>query len=300
MKQAEIRQFLGLPRNASPEEIERRCNALLEWLGSESVPEGVRPWAAARRALIQEIAEGLGITEGEATDEEEDDDAEEPVAPAARPRAFARRRRRPLLRRLLESPLSLAALGVFVGMIVLGGLWWRGIIFSKEETVNPPSSEQESFDPQQYLAAQQQRIRELESTLAANPKDTAALFEIAETYIVGESWENAILWFTKLLEVDPSNSPDSIHARIDIGTANMSLKKYAEAEAAFTQVLAIDPANAQTHYNMGFLMAFRSDAPNLAGAVKHWQEVIRVAPGTELAQIAQVHLDQMQQPKGTP
>ena len=147
---------------------------------------------------------------------------------------------------------------------------------------------QEATDMQQYLASQQQRIAELEQLVAANPHDVASIEELGETYMVGQDWQRALLWFNRLLDIDP----DSIHALTDAGTANMNLGYFDEAETAFLRVLEMAPDNVQAHYNTGFLFAFRTDAPDLIRAISHWEEVVRIDPSSTLAEIAQVHLDQ--------
>ena len=128
----------------------------------------------------------------------------------------------------------------------------------------------------------------MKKTVAANPTDADALFEVGETYITGNDWSNSIIWFEKYIALEP----DDLHVLTDLGTAHMNLGQSAQAEGYFNQVLAKNPDDTQAYFNMGFLMAFRTDAPDLNKAVESWKEVIRLAPSSDLAQVAQIHIDQ--------
>lgn len=277
--------FLGLPRSASRDEVARRCEELLNWLESDAIPDELRPWTSSQRALVEDLYESLEPEEEDAGDEVEE------VALRLRGGPRSGRKVTAFLSSVAGKPLVLGLLGMAVGAALLTGiLWWRGVSFGGGKEDVGASAAQDASSPARYLASQQERIAELERAVATNPHDTGALFELGETYMVGQSWEQAILWFERLLAVDP----DNLHARTDVGTANMNLGRYSEAEAAFTQVLEAAPDDVQAHYNMGFLSAFRSDAPDLAAAVKHWEEVVRLAPDSPLAEVAQIHLDQFQ------
>ncbi|MDO8751679.1 MAG: tetratricopeptide repeat protein [Dehalococcoidia bacterium] len=278
-KKVELHGFLGLPQNATPEETEAHCEALMDWLASGAVPKELQPWASNQRAVVQEIYDSIEVSE-----EGTPDEVPAAVIVVSGKRARPKKARRSPLRRVLMGPVGLVTASILVGLVVVGALWWQGIIFGGAGEAQP--SAEETFDPVQYLQSKQGRIQELERVVAANPKDAAALFELGETYITGAAYEQSINWFTKLLAVEPTN----IHARLDIGTSNMELGRYKEAEATYAQVIQLEPDNVQAHFNAGFLFAFRSDSPDLSIAVKHWQEVVRLAPGTDLASVAQAHI----------
>ncbi len=274
-------QFLGLPRNASPDEVERRYSALLDWLQSERIPQNLRPWAEAQQDLIQEVYETLESA-GEDTEKRSE------VAIAATVRS-----KRSFLQSLAR-PWVLAPAGVVVGLAILGGLWWTGVIPGKEKTpAASTSDQQESFDPQTFLAAHESQLAAWEKAVADNPKDVEALFNLGETNIVGEQWEKSIYWFKKLLEADPEGEYAQ-HARLDIGVAYMNMNKVDEAQASISEVLILDPNSAQAHYDMGFLLAYVRTPVDLPGAIAHLNEVIRLAPNTDLATAASQHLAQLQ------
>lgn len=276
---AEIqRHILGLPGDATADEMKARADALLDWLGSRSVPDSLRPWADAQRDLIREISESLG----------------DPVAqtPASRPHAASgpgtargrRGRGLPSLRTILRSPVTPITLAVVVAVAIVGWVLWG----SPASDAGPAASPGQPAGPAQILEAQRARLTELEVAVALDPSDRAALFELGETHFQAEDWEGAISWFSKLLEVDPTD----LHALTDVGTASMNLGRYLDAEEGFLKVLELDPEDAQAHYNVGFLYGFTADEPDVDRAVYHWGEVLRLAPDTEIGENAQVHIDQ--------
>lgn len=282
-KRTDLRHFLGLEENTSPDEVGKRCEALLDWLDSTSVPQELRSWASAQRELLQDFYEGLTLDEELIGDESGVEDAALTVEESRRAGWSVTG----LFSWLRENPIALGLLGMAIGAALMSGIFWGVASGGSGEDLNDVTT-QEATDMQQYLASQQQRIAELEQLVAANPHDVASIEELGETYMVGQDWQRALLWFNRLLDIDP----DSIHALTDAGTANMNLGYFDEAETAFLRVLEMAPDNVQAHYNTGFLFAFRTDAPDLIRAISHWEEVVRIDPSSTLAEIAQVHLDQ--------
>ena len=88
------------------------------------------------------------------------------------------------------------------------------------------------------------------------------------------------------MAIDPNN----VHARTDIGTSNFNLGNTEEAKAAWLAALDLAPEDVQLHYNMGFLYA-NAEPRDLDAAKKEWQLVMDLAPGSDLANIVQVHLE---------
>jgi Flp pilus assembly protein TadD len=129
-------------------------------------------------------------------------------------------------------------------------------------------------------------IAQLLVEASQNPDDAEVLFDLGETYFQAGQWQPAIDWFGKLLEIDPSN----LHAYTDVGTSHFNLGQYEEAKAAWLDALEIDPDDVQAHYNLGFLYA-NAEPLDLVAARQEWQTTVDLAPDSELASIAQAHLD---------
>lgn len=276
-KKLDFYRYLGLPGDAATEAVERRCQELLRWLEQGNIPEELRPWAQEQAALVEDFWHSFS------TQQTVEPDRGELALEAAPPAGVEVSG----LKRWLKGPVPFVLLGVLVGLVILAGVVWRSGAGQPAAQVTPAAEEVTS--PAQFLAAHQIRIQDLEAVVAKDPANKEALFELGETYMMGEDWEKAILWFTKLVVVEPDNA----HAFTDIGIANMSRGRFTEADAAFSQAVALAPEDPRLHFSMGFLYAFATP-PNPGEAVKHWQEVVRLVPGTDLAQAAQTHLEQLQ------
>lgn len=280
-------RFLGLSGDSSRSEVVKHCAALLRWLDTTDIPQQIRGWSAAQRDILREVSERTSA-QLEEQDEEAIRGGDDTVVVADRAK------RTGVLAStaswLGRNTLVLGMVGMLIGAGLLAGVFWGAGIIPPKGGGQQDTSLEGATDAQQYLAAQAQRIAELQSAIAHNSQDVAALEELGEIYMVGQSWEEALSWFGRLLEIEP----DNVHALLDTGTSLMNLGYFANAEKVFSRVLTLDPENVQAHYNTGFLFAFRTDAPDLTRAVQHWKEVVRLDPESVLAQVAQIHLDQFQ------
>ncbi|HEU4759864.1 MAG TPA: tetratricopeptide repeat protein [Dehalococcoidia bacterium] len=296
--------ILGLGEDASQDEIEARYQALSEHLASEAVPSSLREWAAVQATLLDEAYAVLADPDQRAALRSvRAAPAPAPVAEAAAasaPQAEAQPSRRdraasaaapaplepglrirlPLRpgtgRLLLGLVLGLAALGVF--LLLRSGLPGGG------GGGATPAADQSG----QIVPLDTARVAELMATIQQDPNNAEALFELGESFFLATEWQPAIDWFTRLVAIDPNN----VHARTDIGTANFNLGRSEEAKAAWAAALAIAPSDVQLHFNMGFLYA-NAEPRDLDGARKEWQTVLDLAPGSDLANTAQVHLDSL-------
>ena len=306
--------LLGISEDAGREELEARYQVLADYLTSPSIPPALREWANRQAALVDEAYAVLADPERRAAAREQQLPGETPhpesaalMPDADRPRAGrqpdaleARRTERrhagagrePAARpepagpgpfdRLLKLRPSLLALGVFLGLVVLGAILFTlyglpGQGGSEEK----PSAAQDSLIP-----LDNERVAELMAAVQQDPENPEVLFELGETFFQANEWQAAIDWFTRLLAVDPNNA----HANTDIGTAHFNLGRPEEAKAAWLAVLDIAPNDVQVHYNLGFLYA-NAEPQDLAAARREWQTVLELAPGSELAGTAQVHLN---------
>lgn len=270
-KKVDLYQWLGLPGSASPAEVDERCQGLLRWLRGKDIPQALRPWAEEHAALVEELYDSF------TSQQEAGETVEAPTVTLTEPRpGWGSRWRR--------GPVGFAVLGLLAGLIVLGGiLWGQGRLGGKQST-SPAAPTPDA----QVMAQVRQEISRLEAIVAKDPRNADALFQLGEIHVQSQQWEKTIYWFNRLLEVEPDNA----HAHTDIGIAQMELGRFTEARASLTKALEQAPTYAPAHYSLGFL--FASGTPqDLAAARDHWQKVVDMAPGSELAQVAQMHLDQM-------
>jgi len=62
------------------------------------------------------------------------------------------------------------------------------------------------------------------------------------------------------------------------------------AKANWEAVLKLDAENVEAHYDLGYLYLNQAP-PDIASMQREWNEVIRLAPGTDIANFVQQHFD---------
>ncbi|TAK36853.1 MAG: tetratricopeptide repeat protein [Chloroflexota bacterium] len=316
MSKDEFCSRLGLGDSPSQEEIEARYQEITAFLRSEAVPSSLRRWAEEQEAGIDEaytvltgpeesrprpaearpgkkrsdyiVVEDLPEEdEEEYFDELDEDEEEERRERQARQRRAAARRRSVSdddVESADESTrLKQVAVGVAIGLVVLVGFFaiQRGWIPGLGTSASPAATSQDGT-----VALDQNRVNQLKSQLSKNPDDQDALFELGEMYFQAGMWQENLDYFMKLVQLDPRNT----HALTDIGTSNFNLGQYEVAKTYWKKVLEIDPNDVQSHFNMGFLYA-NVPPQDLSAAVKEWELVAKLAPGSDIAQTAQAHAD---------
>ena len=304
--------LLGISEDAGREELEARYQVLADYLTSPSIPPALREWANRQAALVDEAYAVLADPERRAAAREQQLPGEtpHPESAGAAPNGDRRRagrqpdalearkgeRRQPARERVRAEPtgprlferlLNLGSrplvLGVLLGLVVLGVV----ILFTLYGLPGQGGSEEKPSAAQDSLIPlDNERVAELMAAVQQDPENPEVLFELGETFFQANEWQAAIDWFTRLLAVDPNNA----HANTDIGTAHFNLGRPEEAKAAWLAVLDIAPNDVQVHYNLGFLYA-NAEPQDLAAARREWQTVLELAPGSELAGTAQVHLN---------
>lgn len=121
--------------------------------------------------------------------------------------------------------------------------------------------------------------------ITANPKDTVALQDLADLYYAAGDYPTAGTWIARILVVDPAN----VSALLGKGAVAFNLGDLTAAEAAWRQVLTIDSKNLEAHYDLGF-MYLKQNPPDAAKAKAEWQQVIDIAPDSDVAKTIQTHL----------
>lgn len=130
------------------------------------------------------------------------------------------------------------------------------------------------------------RVNTLQAAAQANPKDLASRIELGNLYYDAGRYSDAIVWYTQALLLDPSNT----NVGTDLATSYYYSGDATRAIAEGNKVLAIDPNKVQTRLNMGIWL-ISLNPPNTAEALKHWQIVVNLYPGTDVAKQAQGYID---------
>ena len=295
--------LLGISEDAGPDEIETRYQALADYFASPGIPPSLREWATRQAALVDEAYAVLADPERRAaairdqqllteTPRAAPAEAEQrqPEAPAdggrepRRPAGQAGRAGPGLFGWILNLRAHGLVLGTVVGVAVLAGivLGRYGLPGGGDGGGGVPSTTaQDSIVPLDTA-----RVAELTAIVQQDPNNTDALFELGEMFFEAAEWQTSIDWLTRLIAVDPGN----LFAMTDIGTANFNLGQPDVAKTTWLKVLEKDPNYVQAHYNLGFLYA-NVEPQDLEAAQREWETVVRLAPASDLANTAQVHLE---------
>jgi tetratricopeptide (TPR) repeat protein len=272
---------LGVSKDATQEEIESRYQELINHVNSEAVPASLREWSRREVELIDEAYAVLSDPERRAKL------AERPASDAARTPSVGIPPAQPAPPSALKALFNgvtwtLAAIVIATAAVIFMVGLFGGGLFSDKGSDNPPAAaaQQDSF-----ANVDTERVAELVGLVQQDPKNMEALFELGETYFLAGEWQAAIDWFGRVLELDPNN----VHAKTDVGTASFNLGRYEEAKASWLSGLQVAPDDVQLHYNMGFLYA-NVEPADYTAAASEWGKVVELAPGSDLATTAQVHL----------
>jgi cytochrome c-type biogenesis protein CcmH/NrfG len=305
----ELLASLGLGPGASNEEIETAHDAVVRFL--DDAPAAIRRWAAAQEAAADEsyallrgsradlIAAAVARTAGsnapaapapvhrdragaatvaspDADDGPDEFDQEAPRVRHARRDASApapANRRGRALRRLALA----AAAGAAVVVVAVVGYSFGAPSVPGFNGTPAPESSSAVVDKAQVAALMQK--------LATNPSDIPTLQQLGDLYYAAGDYATAATWMDKVLAIDPKN----VTGLLALGAAQFNVGQLDAGETAWRKVLAIDPQNVEAHYDLGF-MYLSKNPPDLVNVRKEWNEVIAIAPDSDVAKTVATHL----------
>ena len=108
--------------------------------------------------------------------------------------------------------------------------------------------------------------------LQQNPKDTATLTNIGNTYYDAKIYDKAIQYYAEALKIAPKN----VNVRTDMATAYWYLGDADHAVAELEKSLAQEPTHAQSLFNLGIVKWQSRKDPQ--GAIAAWQKLIQTNP----------------------
>jgi cytochrome c-type biogenesis protein CcmH/NrfG len=108
--------------------------------------------------------------------------------------------------------------------------------------------------------------------LQQNPKDTATLTNIGNTYYDAKIYDKAIQYYAEALKIAPKN----VNVRTDMATAYWYLGDADHAVAELEKSLALEPTHAQSLFNLGIVKW--QGQKDTQGAIAAWQKLIQTNP----------------------
>jgi cytochrome c-type biogenesis protein CcmH/NrfG len=136
----------------------------------------------------------------------------------------------------------------------------------------------------------------LKNIAQKDPANIQSRVQLGNMYFDAERYQDAIQWYEAALKL----SPNDVNVSTDLGVCFYYTNQADRAIRQLEDSLRIDPRHAKTLLNLGVVKAFGKQ--DLVGAAAAWEQVIKLDPNSQEAQVAQRSLANLQaaHPGGTP
>jgi cytochrome c-type biogenesis protein CcmH/NrfG len=131
------------------------------------------------------------------------------------------------------------------------------------------------------------QIQTLKEIVKKDPKNLPAWVELGNLYFDTDQPKEAIDAYSRYLAVKPDN-PD---VRTDMGIMYRKLGQFDKALEEFRKAAQSDPKHVNSRYNIGLVLLH--DKQDIRGAIKAWEEYLKVDPNSERAQRIRAQMEKM-------
>ncbi len=178
----------------------------------------------------------------------------------------------------------------FVGGATVGILWMTKGTEKTAMVQKPPmvlpGTPAPAAPPRNSLEAASQ-IQTLQEILKKDPKNLPAWVELGNLYFDTDQPKEAIEAYSKYLAIKPNNAD----VRTDMGIMYRKLGQFDKALEEFRKAAQSDPKHANSRYNIGIVLLH--DKQDIKGAVKAWEDYLKVDPNSERAQRIRAQIEKM-------
>jgi len=133
------------------------------------------------------------------------------------------------------------------------------------------------------------KIQALKDIVQKDPKNLAAWVELGNLYFDTDQPREAIEAYSKYLAAKPDNAD----VRTDMGIMYRKLGDPDRALKEFTAAAQADPKHVNSRYNIGIVLLH--DKQDIKGAIKAWEEYVKVDPQSERSKRVQEQRGKMKQ-----
>ena len=130
-------------------------------------------------------------------------------------------------------------------------------------------------------------IQTLKDILKKDPKNLPAWVELGDLYFDSDQPREAIEAYSQYLAIKPDN-PD---VRTDMGIMLRKLGEFDRALEEFRKAAQSDPNHINSRYNIGIVLLH--DKQDIKGAIKAWEEYLKVDPKSERAERIKEQIDKI-------
>jgi len=175
----------------------------------------------------------------------------------------------------------------FIAGIVVGVI--AAVYYEDKTPIIPPPVKQSTSSPAPAAppADLQKQIDTLRSMLKDDPKNLNVLIQLGNLYFDAEQFNEAIEAYSRVLEIDPKNAD----VRTDMGIMYRKKRDYDRAIAEFKKAAEVDPRHVNSRYNLGIVLLH--DKQDIKGAIKAWEDYLRVEPTGPRAENIRNQMDKM-------
>ena len=175
----------------------------------------------------------------------------------------------------------------FVAGIVVGVI--AAVSYEDKTPIIPPPVKQTTSSPAPAAppADLQKPVDTLRSMLKDDPKNLNVLIQLGNLYFDADQFSQAIEVYSRALEIDPKNA--DVHT--DMGIMYRKKRDFDRAIAEFKKAAELDPEHVNSRYNLGIVLLH--DKQDIKGAIKAWEDYLRVEPTGPRADNIRNQMDKM-------
>jgi cytochrome c-type biogenesis protein CcmH/NrfG len=179
----------------------------------------------------------------------------------------------------------------FVGGATVGILWMtKGTgktAMVQKPPMAPPGAPAPAAPPPRDSIEATSQIQTLKEIVNKDPKNLPAWVELGNLYFDTDQPKEAIEAYSQYLAIKPNNAD----VRTDMGIMYRKLGQFDKAIEEFRKAAQGDPKHVNSRYNIGLVLLH--DKQDIQGAIKAWEEYLKVDPNSEKAQRIRAQIEKM-------
>jgi len=180
----------------------------------------------------------------------------------------------------------------FVGGATVGILWMtkgteKTAMVQKPPMAPPGAPAPAAAPPPRDTIEATSQIQTLKEIVKKDPKNLPAWVELGNLYFDTDQPKEAIEAYGQYLAIKPNNAD----VRTDMGIMYRKLGQFDKAIQEFKKAAQSDPKHVNSRYNIGLVLLH--DKQDIQGAVKAWEEYLKVDPNSEKAQRIRAQIEKM-------
>ncbi len=185
----------------------------------------------------------------------------------------------------------------FVGGVTVGILWMtkgtEKVAMVQKPQMAPPGSPmagppgQGPTPPGRESVEVASQIQNLKEIVKKDPKNIEAWKELGNLYFDSDQPKESIDAYSRYLAAKPNDAD----ARTDMGIMYRKLGQFDKAIEEFRKAAQSDPKHANSRYNIGIVLLH--DKGDIKGAIKAWEDYLKVDPNSERAQRIKSQIEKM-------